>query len=149
MPSKEPPPVLHDCAGWSPYQQQTSVARVIESPMPAMLLGRGGEAVAAVAPVMTVAKTARSRNVRLSISTASSFGAGGGRIPPYGRSHTPSRHRLRPRRADRGRPRRHARGARRGIEPERPLYQVREGGSRLRFVGDPALTRTPTRLWPL
>src|SRR5215204_6285005 len=42
MPSKAPPPVLQDWAGWSPYQQQTSVALVIESPTPAMLLGRGG-----------------------------------------------------------------------------------------------------------
>src|SRR5215213_8149617 len=46
MPSNAPPPVLHDCAGWSPYQQQTSAARVIESPMPAMLLGSGGAATA-------------------------------------------------------------------------------------------------------
>jgi hypothetical protein len=46
-----------------------------------MLLGRGGEAVAAVAPVMTVAKRARSRSVRMTISAASSFGAGDRRIP--------------------------------------------------------------------
>src|SRR5215216_3364658 len=41
-----PPPVLHDWAGWSPYQQHTSVARVIESPIAAMLVGSGGAAVA-------------------------------------------------------------------------------------------------------
>src|SRR5438093_11244131 len=44
MPSSAPPPVLHDCAVWSPYQQQTSVARVIESPIEAMLVGSGGAA---------------------------------------------------------------------------------------------------------
>src|SRR5829696_4258072 len=46
MPSNAPPPVLHDCAGWSPYQQHTSVAREIESPTDAMLVGRGGAAAA-------------------------------------------------------------------------------------------------------
>ncbi len=34
-------PVAHDSCGWSPYQQHTSAARVIESPRDAMLLGSG------------------------------------------------------------------------------------------------------------
>src|SRR6266545_3683661 len=37
-------PVLHDLPGWSPYQQHTSNAWLIESPMAAMLFGNGGEA---------------------------------------------------------------------------------------------------------
>ncbi len=49
------------------------------------------------------------------------------------------RHRLRPHRDHRRRPRRHARAASpsSGIEPEKPPYTVREGGSRLCFVRDP------------
>src|SRR6266498_3337794 len=35
-------PVLHDLPGWSPYQQHTSNAWLIESPMAAMLFGKGG-----------------------------------------------------------------------------------------------------------
>ncbi len=47
-------------------------------------------------------------------------------------------HRLRPHRARRRRPRRHARAAQgQGIEPEREPYRVREGGSRICFVRDP------------
>ena len=39
---------------------------------------------------------------------------------------------------DRRRPRRDARAPRRqGIEPEKPPYSIREGGSRLCFVRDP------------
>src|SRR5215211_5607327 len=44
MPSYQASPVLQDWPGWSPYQQQTSAACVIESPMPAMLVGSGGAA---------------------------------------------------------------------------------------------------------
>src|SRR5947208_1575699 len=68
MPSKAPPPVLHDCAGWSPYQQQTSVARVIESPIAAMLVGKGGAA-AAGAGTSRPRKSVR-MSVRRVISTA-------------------------------------------------------------------------------
>ena len=49
-------------------------------------------------------------------------------------------HRLQPHRADRRRPRRHARREHpleEGIEPEKPPYRVREGGSRICFVRDP------------
>src|SRR5688500_14696145 len=60
MPSKKPPPVLHDWAGWSPYQQQTLAARVIESPIPAMLSGRGGEADAAGSQSRTATTAASS-----------------------------------------------------------------------------------------
>ena len=49
-----------------------------------------------------------------------------------------ARHRLRPHRDQRRRPRRTlAQLAEQGIEPEKPPYQVREGGSRLCFVRDP------------
>ena len=49
------------------------------------------------------------------------------------------RHRLRPHRDHRRRPRRaRSRGSpTQGIEPEKPPYTVREGGSRLCFVRDP------------
>src|SRR5829696_6410956 len=67
MPSKAPPPVLHDWAGWSPYQQQTSAARVIESPIPAMLLGRGGDAEATGAPPSTAAATTPTSTIRIRI----------------------------------------------------------------------------------
>src|SRR4029453_8778212 len=50
MPSQLAPPVLHELAGWSPYQQHTSAARVIESPIAAMLIGAGGAACAVAAP---------------------------------------------------------------------------------------------------
>src|SRR5215204_7753099 len=44
MPSQLAPPVLHEFAGWLPYQQQTSTAWVIESPIAATLLGSGAAA---------------------------------------------------------------------------------------------------------
>ena len=48
------------------------------------------------------------------------------------------RHGLRPHRDHRRRPRRDAEQlAEQGIEPEKPPYSVREGGSRLCFVRDP------------
>jgi hypothetical protein len=57
--------VLHDSAGWSPYQQHTSNARVIESPIAAMLLGSGGDADApagnARTAIVKAAKTFRRR----------------------------------------------------------------------------------------
>jgi lactoylglutathione lyase len=47
-------------------------------------------------------------------------------------------HGLQPCRGDGLRPRRHARAlAEKGIEPEKPPYQVRAGGSRICFVRDP------------
>src|SRR5215217_4104796 len=65
MPSYAPPPVLQEYEGWSPYQQQTSAARVIESPIPAMLLGSGAEANALCGARMpTVAKEATARSLR-------------------------------------------------------------------------------------
>ena len=50
-----------------------------------------------------------------------------------------ARHRLQPHRDHRRRPRRarSTRLAEQGIEPEKPPYTVREGGSRLCFVRDP------------
>jgi hypothetical protein len=36
--------VLQELLGWSPYQQQTSFALVMESPIEAMLLGSAGSA---------------------------------------------------------------------------------------------------------
>src|SRR5215204_3506486 len=49
MPSQPALPVLHELAGWSPYQQHTSAAWVIESPIAAMLLGGFGVVVALLA----------------------------------------------------------------------------------------------------
>src|SRR5262245_28519550 len=66
MPSNDPPPVLQDWAGWSPYQQQTSVARVIESPIEAMLVGSGGAADAFEARAAAAA-TRQRRNARRAI----------------------------------------------------------------------------------
>jgi hypothetical protein len=57
--------VLHDWAGWSPYQQQTSVARVIESPIDAMLVGKDGPALAAGART-AAARLSRSKRRAMS-----------------------------------------------------------------------------------
>jgi hypothetical protein len=48
--------VLHEFAGWSPYQQHTSAAWVIESPIAAMLLGNGAGLAAANSEVATTDK---------------------------------------------------------------------------------------------
>src|SRR6266545_437776 len=63
MPSQPAPPVLHELAGWSPYQQHTSAALVIESPIAAMLLGAGGAACASVVPPTSASWSARRRVV--------------------------------------------------------------------------------------
>src|ERR671910_148536 len=68
MPSKAPPPVLQDWAGWSPYQQQTSVALVIESPIPAILLGRGGAGAATGASASEEAIRLSTRTLRIRIA---------------------------------------------------------------------------------
>src|SRR5688500_9114556 len=64
MPSNGAPPVLHEWRGWSPYQQHTSVARVIESPIDAMLLGGLGRAVAVGAAARTATTTAGKKYLR-------------------------------------------------------------------------------------
>src|SRR5215211_6943847 len=85
MPSKAPPPVLQDWAGWSPYQQQTSAARVIESPMPAMLLGRLGAADATGAVANSPTREPKSNHFRI---TAPQFCKGEGGIPVLLGFHT-------------------------------------------------------------
>src|SRR6266542_6966784 len=78
LPSQDASPVLHDWCGWSPYQQHTSAALVIESPMAAMVPGRGGvvEAAAHGPDESPASDRSTTRASRLRMSSAPSVQAG-------------------------------------------------------------------------
>src|SRR5215207_7021127 len=78
MPSQPAPPALHELAAWSPYQQQTSAAWVIESPIAAIRVGGRGLPDRALARCGAVSEveitTAASVTARATVTSAVCWG---------------------------------------------------------------------------